>query len=69
VYRVSFSINIFYIKVVEDPITGYFGPAITWFSGGTGVHAGDGGFIVQSVSEYVDGFLLAYLRVNEDDCN
>ena len=34
----------------------------------TGTHGGDDGFIVQSVSELLDTFLVEYLRVNDEAC-
>lgn len=33
-----------------------------------GTHVGDPGFILQSLSEKLDKFLVEYLRVNEEDC-
>ena len=42
--------------------------ASTWDNGGIGTHGGDASFILQSVSEYLDRFVLEYLRVNEAAC-
>ncbi len=44
------------------------GTAPTWDTGGTGTHGDDAAFIRSGVSEYMDTFLLEYLRVNEEAC-
>ena len=43
--------------------------ADTWKRGGAGTHGGDAGFIMQSLSEKIDEFVLEYLRVNEEACD
>ena len=45
------------------------GVATTWDTFGTGTHgSGGAAFIRSGVSEYMDTFLLKYLRVNEEAC-
>lgn len=51
-----------------DSVSGLKLSATTWTRGSTGTHGRNPGFIVQSVSEHVDAFLVEYLRVNEKDC-
>ena len=43
--------------------------ATTWDFGGAGTHGEDADFILQGLSEHLDGFILDYLRVNEDACD
>lgn len=42
--------------------------AITWSSNAIGTHGQNGNYILQSVSQYIDRFIDAYLRVNADSC-
>ena len=65
----AFDITVGYQKWVTDLATNSNGPAITWFTGSTGTHGGDAGFIIQSLSGYLDKFLAEYLRVNESACD
>ena len=65
----AFSLNLNYNKQVYDPKSGEISFAPTWNRVGTGmygVRAAD--FILQAVSENLDGFVLEYLRVNEAAC-
>ena len=39
-----------------------------WNTTSYGTHSGNAGFILQSVSEHLDRFVLEYLRVNEAAC-
>ncbi len=64
----GYSISFDFITLVRRPTLGY-GSAAIWNSGGTGTHGGDGGFILQYVSEYTDQFINEYLRVNADACD
>ena len=58
-----------YLKSLYDPVSGRTSSlATTWESGSFGTHGDDPGFIVQSLSEHLDKFLVEYLRVNEEDC-
>ncbi len=52
----------------RDDMTGLERGSFTWESLGFGTHGGDAGFIMQGLSEGLDGFILDYLRVNEDYC-
>lgn len=62
----AFSVAVQLWKPVQDR-NGYSFRAPTWRGGAVG-QGGDAGFILQGVSEYVDEFILEYLRVNEADC-
>ena len=55
-------------KLLYDSTSGTSGFAATWRIGGTGTHGGDAGYILQYLSEYVDAFVLGFLRANEDAC-
>ena len=65
----GFSWGMDYKKLVYDAVSGETNYATTWDIGGAGTHGGDAGFILQSVSESLDSFILEYLRVNEDACD
>ena len=41
---------------------------MTWDLGATGTHGGDAGYVLQTLSEFVDTFVVEYLRVNEAAC-
>ena len=47
---------------------GEFRYATIWEDGGYGVHGYDEGYIMQSLSEKVDRFILKYLTINEQAC-
>ena len=64
----AFSLAVEYRKLVYDAASQELGLSTTWSDGATGTHGGGGTFIVQSLSEALDGFVLEYLRVNEDAC-
>ena len=63
----AFSERLNYQKRLTDP-TGLSFRATTWDVGGVGTHGGDAGYIMQTVSERLDWFILEYLRVNEAAC-
>jgi len=65
----AFNLTVQYNKSLYDPLSDLFLTAATWTRGNTGAHGGDAGYIMQAVYEKIDEFLLAYLRVNEEDCN
>ena len=65
----GFSWGMGYKKLVYDAVSGERNYATTWDVGSTGTHSGDAGFILQGLSEHLDGFILEYLRVNEDACD
>ena len=64
----GFSLNVEYKKLVYDAVSGETNYATMWNVNGTGTHGGDAGFILQGLSEHLDGFILEYLRVNEAAC-
>ena len=65
----GFSLNVNYKKWLYDPVSDESFDATTWTISGAGTHHGDAGFILQGLSEYLDSFILEYLRVNEDACD
>ena len=65
----GFSLDVNYRKWLYDPVSDESFDATTWTIGGAGTHGGDAGFILQGLSEYLDSFILEYLRVNEDACD
>lgn len=68
VTRTAFSLLMEYRKHLHDPVSDEIAIAVTWREGSTGGHGRDSGFLVQSLSEKLDKFLVEYLRVNEEDC-
>ena len=67
----AFIIEISFRKYLYDAISEHSASVETWATGGFGTHNGDGDdadFILQSLSEYFDRFVLEYLRVNEAAC-
>ena len=64
----GFSLSVEYKKLLYDAVSGETSYATTGEIGGAGSHGGDAGFILQGLSEYLDGFILDYLRVNESAC-
>ena len=67
VFGPAYTILVEYKKEVADAF-GQAGKAVTWSTGSTGTHGKDAGFIVSSLSQHLDRFLAAYLRVNEEAC-
>lgn len=63
----AFSVSLAFNKVATD-IFGHTSVAITWNAGATGTHGGDAGYVVSSLSQQLDRFLAAYLRVNDKAC-
>ena len=55
-------------KWLRDNMTGLERGSFTWDSLNYGTHGGNAGFIMQGLSESLDGFILEYLRVNEGYC-
>ena len=55
-------------KWLRDSMTELERGSFTWEDLGYGTHGGDAGFIMQGLSEDLDGFILEYLRVNEGYC-
>ncbi len=65
----AFSTEVSYRKRLYDSMSNRSGLAETWDVTSYGTHSGDAGYILQSVSEHLDHFVLDYLRVNEVACN
>ena len=63
----AYSISLEYYKSTTDEF-GQSSTAPTWRRSGTGTHGGNAGYIVSGLSQYLDTFLAAYLRVNEESC-
>ncbi len=61
------------LRFVHEPpspieLPGAFYYATTWNHHNLGTHSGDGGHILQALSESIDAFITEYLRVNEAAC-
>ena len=63
----AFNVSVAYSKIVTDEF-GLQGVATTWDGGGVGTHGRESNYIVSNLSESLDTFLAAYLRVNEAAC-
>ena len=68
VVRRAFSAHIGYHKVVSDPASEQIYTTETWSTGAVGVHGGDAGYVLSSVSRGADKFIDEYLRVNAESC-
>ena len=67
--RQAFNLNVEYHKLLHDRGTDMSFKAKTWGMGFNGIAARTGGdYIVSTLSEYMDQFLIEYLRVNESAC-
>ena len=64
----AFSYSLELKKLVYDLSSGTPFLAATWHTGATGTHGGNAGYILSGVSEAMDRFLVAFLRVNETAC-
>ena len=64
----AFHIHLKYMKKLFDSLSGERLLAVSWNTGSTGQHAGDSGYILSSLSRYLDEFLVEFLRVNEAAC-
>ena len=64
----AYTTSVEYYKLVVDAF-GNVGEARTWTTGGAGTHGRDPSFVVAGLAEYLDRFLVAYLRVNESACS
>ena len=70
----AYNIYVAFVKSLEDyRLSEHFssplpivGSAHTWRMGSTGVHAGQEGFILSRLSQIVDGFLVDYLKTNQE---
>ena len=68
VFGSVFSARVEYHKYLHDPAMNRSGYGVTWDAGSTGTHGNNASYIVSSVSEHMDNFLVEYLRANEDYC-
>ena len=64
----GFALLVEFAKPVLDPYIKERGFAVTYSHGFTGVHGGDGEFILSELRKHVDQFIVDYLRVNADAC-
>ena len=64
----AFNVEVVFKKYLRDGVSEQNGFAVTWDTGSHGTHGGNAGYILQSVSEHLDRFVLEYLRVNEAAC-
>ena len=65
----AFSISVEYKKLVYDPLSDLTFSVITWIDGMTGTYSGQqSDYILSSLSEMLDRFLVEFLRVNEEAC-
>lgn len=64
----AFSIRLAHHKQVTDKRSDVDWTVATWHIGSTGTHGGHAGFILNSLGEHVDQFLIEFLRVNEEAC-
>ena len=64
----AYSISVEFKKILSDPLSLVTWPATTWDDGSTGTHGGDSRYILSSISEHIDRFLVQFLRVNDEAC-
>ena len=64
----AYTVEVVFKKYLRDGVSEQNGFAATWNTGSYGTHSGNAGFILQSMSEHLDRFVLEYLRVNEVAC-
>ena len=64
----AFNTSLEYNKPVHDLASDVTGVASTWDIGFTGTHGGGSNYILSTISELMDRFLVEYLRVNEAAC-
>lgn len=57
------------MKEVTDPLTKLGGAATTWREYRYGIHSGDPGFVISSLSNAFNTFLDEYIRVNDLYCS
>ena len=68
VARLSYRIQVDYVKWVRDHASGEDRGGTTWSSGSYGTHGRDSGFILSSLSQVINRFIDEYLGVNADAC-
>ena len=62
----GFEDHLFSKHIYSSPL---FGPAYTWHMASTGTHGGQEDFILSSLSQIIDEFLVQYFRVNQKYCS
>jgi len=65
----AFSIEVELARYLDDLGYGFGGSATVWNVISTGMHGGDGQYILGLVAKYLDEFIASYLRVNEEHCS
>ena len=68
VVGMAFNTSLEYNKPVHDLASDVTGVASTWDISLTGTHGGGSNYILSTISELMDRFLVEYLRVNEAAC-
>ena len=63
--KIWFNTAMQYKKRVQDPLSGFHFLSPPWNANFTGTHGGNSGYILSSVSQLLDEFLVEFLRVNE----
>ena len=69
VYFAAYTIQLRFAKLVDDYRSNIPHFAITWDISSIGGHGGYAPLILDNLSEYLDKFLVEFLRVNESACN
>ena len=64
----AYSIDVEFKKMLFDPLSLDTWPATTWHSASTGTHGGNSSYILSSISQHIDRFLVQFLRVNDEAC-
>ena len=64
----AFNSAVSFAKFMRDPSTGTAGFAAVWERSSVGTHGRNASYVIGSVSQLLDGFLVEYLRVNETAC-
>ena len=68
VYKTAFNIHVFFFKYLKDLRTETEFYAATWDTGALGTHDNNAGYVLNTISQYLDEFLVQYHRVNQEAC-
>lgn len=68
IHKRAMGITLEYWKTLKDGVSGAWGYAPTWQTGGIGTHGQNASAIISQVAEDTDKFIDEYLRVNADAC-
>ncbi len=63
----AFTLALEFRRWFVNPTIDGFGTVSSWRRIATGMHGGNAGYILQGLSEYLDRFILGYLRVNTEE--